>query len=78
MNELIFTVEASPEAAEAVLKSVAPELSENARERSKAELSYDGGLSLHITSDDLHSMRAAVNTYLRWLDMALNLTSLGR
>ncbi len=78
MNEFLFTVEATPEVAEAVLKSLTPELEENTHERSKVKLTYDGELTLHITSDDLHSMRAAVNTYLRWLDMILKLTSPSR
>lgn len=39
--------------------------------RTSVEISrHDEKLSLHIESSDMNGLRAAVNSYLRWVDMA--------
>jgi len=73
MNELVVRVQAPDRQAEACLKSLGPELDSAVYERSSAELSYDGELVLRIKARDIHALRAAANTYLRWLDMCLKL-----
>jgi len=73
MNELVVRLQVPREAAEACLESIKPELGFGVRERSSAELSYDGELMLRVRARDIHALRAAVNTYLRWLDMCLKL-----
>ena len=74
MNELTLKVETSSDVASAIIDSVQPEISSNQHGRSSVDLSYDGVLNLRVNSSDLHALRAAVNTYLRWLDMSLKLT----
>ena len=73
MNELIVSVKAPPKAAAACLASMRPEIDSDTHARSAVDLRYDGGLVLTITAKDLHAMRAAANTYIRWLDMCLRL-----
>jgi tRNA threonylcarbamoyladenosine modification (KEOPS) complex Pcc1 subunit len=74
MNELSVRIQVPRVRAEACLASIRPELEAGAHDRSTVELSYDGELILDVTARDLHAMRAAVNTYLRWVDMCLKLT----
>lgn len=73
MNELTVRHPAQRDKAEAVLASIKPEIDSELHERSTVELTYDKDLILHITAKDLSAMRAAANTYLRWLDMTLKL-----
>ena len=74
MNELVVRLPAGREAAEACLNSIRSEIDSTAYDRSSVDLVYDGELVLHIKARDLHALRAAANTYLRWLDMCLKLT----
>jgi tRNA threonylcarbamoyladenosine modification (KEOPS) complex Pcc1 subunit len=73
MNELVVRLQIPQEAAEACLNSIKPEVESDIHERSSVELKYDGELILRITAGDLHALRAAANTYIRWLDMCLKL-----
>lgn len=74
MNELTVRIRVPREAGAAILDSIKPELDLDTHGRSAVELTYDRELTLHITAKDLHALRAATNTYLRWLDMCLKLT----
>ena len=73
MNELKVRLPVSGGKAEAVLASIKPEIDSELHDRSKVQLNYDKELILHITAKDLSAMRAAANTYIRWLDMSLKL-----
>jgi tRNA threonylcarbamoyladenosine modification (KEOPS) complex Pcc1 subunit len=73
MNEITVSIKVQSDAARTVLNSIRPEIESDEYGRSKVELSYEKELILKITSPDLHAMRAAANTYLRWLDMCLKL-----
>ncbi len=75
MNTLTVRVKVPVEAAEAVLQSIKPEAESDAYQRSEVSLSYeDCEIVLNAKAGDLHAMRAAANTYIRWLDMCLKLT----
>ena len=76
MNELLVTLELPKETAETCIKSIRPEAENDIHERSQVELHYGGGLLvLRITATDLTAMRAALNTYLRWIIMCAGLIS---
>ena len=73
MNELTVSLKVPKESADAVLRSIRPEIEADIHERTDISLAYDKELVLRISAKDLHAMRAAANTYIRWLDMCLKL-----
>jgi len=73
MNELLVSLKVKPEVARVCLDSIKPEIDADMHGRSTVELSYDKELVLRISAKDLHAMRAAANTYIRWLDMCVKL-----
>ena len=74
MNELLVTLQLPKETAETCIKAIGLEVENDVHERSKVDLKYGNGiLVLVIKSKDLTSMRAALNTYLRWIIMCSNL-----
>jgi len=74
MNRLEVTLRIPAQAAEICRRSVEIETQSEALIRSKVDLSCDGvGLRMTVTSSDLSSMRAALNTYLRWISMCVGL-----
>lgn len=74
MNELTLTFEADKKTSNTILSSILPEIESDIHERSTIELmSSDADITLRITASDLHAMRAAANTYIRWLDMCVKL-----
>jgi tRNA threonylcarbamoyladenosine modification (KEOPS) complex Pcc1 subunit len=75
MNELSIRLSVPAEIAQVCCRSVGLEAQSEALSRSRVELSCaDGCLILHVTAKDLGAMRAAVNTYLRWVIMCCDLT----
>jgi tRNA threonylcarbamoyladenosine modification (KEOPS) complex Pcc1 subunit len=73
MNELTVTLDVQKDVASSILKSMRPEIDSDIHGRSSISLAYDTALVLHISSQDLHALRAAANTYIRWLDMCVKL-----
>lgn len=74
MNELRIMLEIPAEIAEVCCRSIGIEAESEALSRSKVDLKYDGDyLKLDITARDLGAMRAALNTYLRWIIMCHDL-----
>ncbi|MBD3388440.1 MAG: hypothetical protein GF416_05160 [Candidatus Altiarchaeales archaeon] len=74
MNTLEVRLSVPADKAEACLSSIQPEIDSELHDRSSVKLEYDKELILTVTAKDLHAMRAAANTYIRWLDMSLRLT----
>jgi len=72
-NHLTVRLNVPENVAKTVVSSILPEIDSDSYGRSDVRLSYDGALILDISSPDLHALRAAANTYLRWLDMCLKL-----
>jgi tRNA threonylcarbamoyladenosine modification (KEOPS) complex Pcc1 subunit len=76
MNELSIRLAVPGEIAQVCCASVGLEAKSEALSRSKVELSCEkDALILHVSAEDLGAMRAAVNTYLRWIIMCCDLTS---
>lgn len=75
MNRLEVYLKIPAHAAEICRRSVEIETQSEALLRSKVELSCAGeGLKMTVDAADLSSMRAALNTYLRWISMCVDLT----
>lgn len=73
MNALTVNIKVSEDAAKACLKAILPEIEADMHERTRITLAYDRELILRIEAKDLHAMRSAANTYIRWLDMCVKL-----
>lgn len=56
--------------------SASPRASEVPKTRGEVRL-VPGGLEVHLTADDLPSLRATVNSHLRWVDAATKAARLG-
>jgi tRNA threonylcarbamoyladenosine modification (KEOPS) complex Pcc1 subunit len=69
-----------PEAtADAIARALAPESAIAEVPKTRAVISRtEDGVSIDITADDLASLRAAVNSYLRWVEAASKSATLGR
>ena len=75
MNVISIKIYVPEDIAIIFAKSIGQE-TKTAIRRSEIELRPDEhGLEIEIKSDDLHALRASVNTYLRWLIMCFNLIS---
>ena len=70
MRKAVFTFELGTPGNRAVLAALGPEASRDVP-RACARVSADGPvLRLEITAEDSSSLRAAVNSYLRWVKLA--------
>lgn len=71
---LKLTIEIDEEIARYVMKAIGVEFSSEGEieQRTELKMEYDGkALCFTINSKDLSSLRAAVNSYLRWLNLAI-------
>lgn len=76
MNELKIRLKIPTEIARICCQSVGIETKSEALSRSRVDLGYDENyLKLDIDAQDLSAMRAALNTYLRWIIMCHDLLS---
>jgi tRNA threonylcarbamoyladenosine modification (KEOPS) complex Pcc1 subunit len=73
MNKLTVRFELSEREATVCCNAIGLEASAVKHSRSNVRLYYDRALVLDVEARDLHAMRAAVNTYLRWIDMTCKL-----
>lgn len=63
--------------AEVVFKTIEPELQSAPSDRSSVNLSLQGNtLKLVIDAEDTPSLRASVNSYLRWIILSCNVQNL--
>jgi KEOPS complex subunit Pcc1 len=70
LRKAVFTFELGTPQNRAVLAALGPEASRDVP-RASAKVSADGPvLKLEITAEDSASLRAAVNSYLRWVKLA--------
>ncbi len=74
MNELTIKLEIPEDISDICCRSIGIE-AECEFNRSKIDLDYEssGLLKIRIKSDDLYALRAALNTYLRWVIMCCDL-----
>lgn len=71
---LTITFEIPEKLALVCIDSLKIEADSDATRRSKIDLSYSNNrLAIKITADDLHALRAALNTYMRWIMMCCEL-----
>ena len=64
----------SEEALTAITESLLPETETPSSERSSIELeSLDGGLMMTFRASDISALRAAMNSYLRWVQGITNM-----
>ncbi|MCK4492276.1 MAG: hypothetical protein KAU03_06605 [Candidatus Altiarchaeales archaeon] len=76
MNELKIRLNVPTYIADVCCRCVGFEAESDVSERSGVRLSHkEDLLELEIRSGDLPSLRAAMNTYLRWTLMCFNLTN---
>ena len=74
MNELSLRLNMPPDVARVCCDSVGMEIQNETTSRSQVLMNYDShGLELHVSSQDLISMRASLNTYFRWTIMCYDL-----
>lgn len=59
--------------AEIVMKVLEPEVDSSPSERSRVDLNLTGKImDVNITASDVTSLRASVNSYLRWIMLSLD------
>jgi KEOPS complex subunit Pcc1 len=77
LRKEVFTFELGPQRNRAVLAALGPEASRDVP-RAAASVSAEGPrLRLEITAEDSASLRAAVNSYLRWVKLAAGAAEAG-
>jgi KEOPS complex subunit Pcc1 len=64
-------------AAEIIMKSITPEIDNLPRSTAKIAANREG-LVLSVTADDTAALRAALNSYLRWIKVASDVQLVGR
>lgn len=70
MNQLKIILDLPEDASLAVKNALALETQSELMSRSKVSLTVDEGkLTLSLEAQDLHGLRACLNTYLRWVIM---------
>jgi tRNA threonylcarbamoyladenosine modification (KEOPS) complex Pcc1 subunit len=75
MFDLEVTINLPLHAARICAESIQMEAQSEALSRSKIDLSCeDDTLILRVAASDLSALRAAMNTYLRWINMCAGLT----
>lgn len=74
MNTLEVRINIPSSKADTCQKAVEIETAGEMLRRSKVDLDQEGDtLLLKMQAEDLTALRASMNTYLRWVDMCLNL-----
>jgi tRNA threonylcarbamoyladenosine modification (KEOPS) complex Pcc1 subunit len=74
MFDLEVTIDLPLHAARICAESIQMEAQSEALSRSKIDLSCrEDALIFRVAASDLSSMRAAMNTYLRWINMCASL-----
>jgi KEOPS complex subunit Pcc1 len=66
------------EQANIIMKSLKPELNSSPKERATAQINLknEGILDIRIKASDATALRAAVNSYLRWIMLSLDVIKL--
>jgi KEOPS complex subunit Pcc1 len=65
--------------AEIIMKALEPEVDSSPSERATVELNLTGKvLDVNITASDATSLRASVNSYLRWIMLSLDVLNVNK
>ena len=72
--EAEIEVEAPYETVKVLSMSIQPEVDSSISERSKVILSHTGGsIRIKVIADDTAALRAAINSYLRWVQAIIDI-----
>ncbi len=73
--ETIFTISFdNNHDAEIIYNSISPELSFTRNDRSKTNIEInDNNLTITIHSTDIASLRASINSYVRWINLSIKI-----
>jgi tRNA threonylcarbamoyladenosine modification (KEOPS) complex Pcc1 subunit len=72
--EAKILIEALPKVVEVIISSLKPELESGISERSRVFLEpSEKGLVIRISADDITALRAAVNSYLYWIQSIMDI-----
>ena len=75
-DEAKILVEAPRGAVDIIIKALRPELESGISDRSKVLLKvFPKGLLIEISADDITALRAAVNSYLYWVQGIMDIGS---
>ncbi|HMK53272.1 MAG TPA: KEOPS complex subunit Pcc1 [Methanobacteriaceae archaeon] len=67
----------TPKEAENILEAIKPEISSAPSSRTSSKISIDGRkITLEIKASDSTSLRASVNSYLRWIILSTQIMGL--
>ena len=70
------SIRLSPEVAAIVKESLTPEAEHPISQRSDVEVKAEGGtLTISMEASDITALRAAFNSYIRWVDAILNVVA---
>ena len=76
MKKTIFTFTLDKKTADIIASSLLPESKRNVP-RTKVEIkNKKNKLVLSITADDVSALRAGINSYLRWIKTAVDMSSI--
>lgn len=65
--------------AEIILKALEVEIASSPSLRSSADFNLaDNKLSINIAAEDVTSLRASINSYLRWIMLSFDIIKLGK
>jgi tRNA threonylcarbamoyladenosine modification (KEOPS) complex Pcc1 subunit len=69
-----ISINFSPKISEVIFEALKPELDSNLTDRSTVSLiKTSKGISIILTASDITALRAALNSYLRWIKGILNM-----
>lgn len=71
MRELTLCLSMPPEKSQRVKRALSVEGNREIP-RTEVSMTLDDCFRLHIRAKDTHALRAAVNSYIRWLSLALD------
>ena len=72
MKEVTISADLEEGAARIVLESLLPELDRSVSRTQVDLVKSDTGVILKISAEDTSALRAAINSYLRWLDCIIS------
>jgi tRNA threonylcarbamoyladenosine modification (KEOPS) complex Pcc1 subunit len=74
--EAKITIEASRDVVDIIISSLKPELERGLSDRSNVSLeASDDGVVVKVTAEDMVALRAAVNSYLYWIQGIMDIGS---
>ena len=76
MREATLRIQAGRDAALAAKAAILPESEREIQRTSVSVITEEKWLMLSITAEDTTSLRAAINSYMRWIKVAMDTTKM--